>query len=246
MSLGASLQLTTATFTGGASSVSLTCPDRTGLIGEYLLRADAVRTIRNGANPSVPASLTGAGTPVYAANSLKFSGAAGYGNGIAGLDTNLLFPAELTLIAVRKPVAAGTLTNALISWFGSAGFPQFLGLAEYDGLNYYNFQQGTPPAVPKLVTPVDTDFHFVAGSGPALGVGTVYCATAGVMSTAVGTTSGLAKSTGAVTIKLCPAANYQMDLAYAAVYNRVLTATQIAAAYATLKDYFSGRGLVVS
>ena len=245
MSLGASLQLNSVSFTGG-SLVSLTCPDRTGLIGEYLLRENAVRATRNGANPAVPATLTGAGTPVYAAGSLQFSGSASYGNGIAGLDTNRLFPAEMTLIAVRKKVAAGTLTNALIAWFGAAGFPQFLGLVEYDGLNYYNFQQGIPTAVPKLTTPVDTDFHFVAGSGPTLGVGTVYCATAGVMSTAVGTTSGLAKSTGAVTIKLCPAANYQMDLAYAAVYNRVLTAAQIASAYATLKDYFSGRGLVVS
>lgn len=244
MAIGSSIQIASASFTNGLK-VSLTCPDRTGLIGEYLLRENAARSIRNIANLSVPAALIGAGTPVYNLNSVLLSGSASYGNGIAGLDTRLLQPADVTLIVVRKKISAGVSTGAP-PWFGSV-VPSNRGLADYQEWNFYNNQSGVPPVAATLTKPADTGFHFQAGVGPNAGKGLLYVATEGVLSSNEGTVAGTAVVPGTATIKLCGSTgNYQMELAYAAVYDRVLTPAQIAAAYDTLKAYFATRNLVVS
>lgn len=240
---GSSLRLASAAFTNGLKA-SLTCPDRTGLIGEYLLRENATRSIRNTANPAVPATLLGAGTPVYNANSVLLSGSASYGNGIAGLDTNIPNPADMTLILVRKKLTQGNLASSIAVVFG--GGSNFNGMLENTGWNFYNNQSGVPPGVSSVAAPTDLDFHFAAGTGANGDKGTMYVATGGVMSSNQGAVNGSVKS-GTATIKLCSvAANYQLETAYAAVYNRVLTAAQVTACYDTLKAYFASRSVVVS
>lgn len=244
MTTGSSIQIASASFTNGLKA-SLTCPDRTGLIGEYLLRENAARSIRNIANLAVPAALIGAGAPVYTPNSVLLSGSASYGNGIVGLDTGLLQPADATFIVVRKKVYVGTSTGTQ-PWFGISSVP-FRGLSDYSEWNFYNAQSGSPPAVATLTKPADTGFHFQAGVGANAGKGLLYVASDGVLSSNEGTVAGGAVVPGTATIKLCGnTGNYQMELAYAAVYDRVLTPAQITAAYDTLKAYFASRNLAVS
>lgn len=246
MDTGSSIQLANASFTNGLK-VSLTCPDRTGLRGEYLLRENATRSIRNIANLAVPAVLIGAGTPVYNPNSVLLSGSASYGSGIAGLDTGLLNTPEYTLIVIRKKMTQGSV-GATNVWFGSVT-PNLCGLTEValPGWSLHNRQSGAAPAVAAISTPTDTDFHFFAGSGGNAAKGSVYLATGGAVSSVAGSTAGVAWVPGSETIKLCGiAGNYQMELAYAAVYDRVLTPAQITTAYTTLKAYFASRNLVVS
>ena len=244
MATGSSIQIASASFTNGLKA-SLTCPDRTGLRGEYLLRENATRSIRNIANLAAPAALIGAGTPVYNTNSVILSGSASYGNGIAGIDTGLLHTPDVTVIAVRKKLLAGA--SASSNTYLGASNNGFRGLQEYMGWSFYNNQGGTPPAVAALAVPADTDFHFVAGVGKNAEKGIIYLASGGVMSSNEGNTAGSAWVTSANTIKVCGiAGNYQMELAYAAVYDRVLTPTQITEAYEALKAYFATRNIVVS
>jgi hypothetical protein len=239
---GSSIQLANATFINGLKA-SLTCPDRTGLIGEYLLRENVTRSIRNIANIAVPASFIGAGTPVYNANSILLSGSATYGNGITGMSTGLLLPVDMTLILVRKKVIIGAPGGVVI--FGGKSTLNN-GFMEYSGYNFYNNQSGTPPGISAVTPPTDLDFHFIAGTGANADKGTMYVATSGVMNSIQGTTNGIIK-TGSDTIKLCgTAGNYQIEVAYAAIYNRVLAANEVNACYNTIKAFFAMRDVLIS
>lgn len=240
---GSSIQLANGSFAVNGLKATLTVPDRTGMLGEYLFGTDGTHSTRNMANNAVPLTPTGAGTPVYNAASILLSGSASYGNGIAGYDTGMSFPSDVTMVVVRKKLASGTLASTTVPWFGSGAYR---GLMDYDNWDFYNNQSGVPPAVGKVAEPADTNFHFAAGVGPNAGQGTMYVATGGVITSSTGTTAGAAQAAGSPTIKLCPAGNYQMELAYAAIYNRALSGAEITSLYASLQAYLASRGVTVS
>lgn len=242
MATGSSIQLANASFTKRIKA-SLTCPDRTGLLGEYILAKDAARCLRNIQNGALPLTATGAGTPIYNANSVVLSGSVSYGNGIAGFSTGIVTPANFTLIAVRKKLSGGVSAFASVPWFGAQA--NTTGFMEYEGWNFYNSKDGAPPGVAKVVGAVDGDFHFVAGTATLAGLSSIYAASAGVMASNTGSANG-GGSRPAGALAIVPAGNVQIELAYAAIYERVLTAGEVSAAYAALKAYFASRGVVVS
>jgi hypothetical protein len=243
MTTGSSIQCANGAFTNGLSA-SLTCPDRTGLIGEYIFGANSARSQKNIANNAVPLTPTGAGTPVYNANSILLSGSASYGNGIAGYDTGIVCPnTDITFIVVRKKVAQGSLSALGQAWFG---VPNFTGFLDYDNWDFYNNQGGTPPNTAKVADPGDTAFHFAAGVGPNGAAGTIYVGTAGVLTSNTGPVAGAVRTGTLQTIKLVPTGGYQMELAYAAIYNRALTSQQVTNAYASLQAYYAALGITVS
>jgi hypothetical protein len=238
----ASIQYTSDAASQGLRE-SMTCPDRRGLIGEYLLRGNAATMLRNRANPALPATLTGAGSPVYNTNSVVLSGHSTLGGGVAGIDTGLAPPRYLTYIVVRKKRTAGN--NNAIPWLGSVVGGANLGLADYDGWNMANAQAGIPPVTAKIVAPTDSDFHFQAGVAGDGGKPTVYVSNGGVLTSNTGTGNGPYKAAGP-TIKIVPEAYWQFEIAYVGVYARMLTAGQVAAADARIRAYLLGRGVVVS
>lgn len=234
--MGLSILVPDASFSQVVSS--LTLPDRTGLVGEFVLGGTQAESITNRAAPSL-ADMTVVGSPTYGVGFAKVRSGGAYGS--IGFDTGLTTPENPTLIVlVRKdtlfPVA-----------LGSAGFNGFVNYNNQPSL--YNSMSGTLSNVPQVSVPGHTDFAFFAGLLPKGAPGQIYTYASGALTTNTGETNGGA-SRGTETLKIGTTLENVgigiADVAYAAVFERLLSADDIDDAYLSLKAFMATRGVTVS
>lgn len=170
---GSALQIPGASFTNFTPK-SLTVPDRTGLVAEFLFGqsaslGNAGRAKRNAANPGTPGAISGAGAPVYNAYSTVWSGYAtplGPATGVATLDTGVVISGDCTIVQICKNHYPGLYPT--MPTFGStdAYFGIWPNLINGSGWFFYNSLSGASPAVPSVAVPNDSLFHFACGVGP--------------------------------------------------------------------------------
>lgn len=233
-----SIQVAGASFPNILASLSL--PDRTGLIGEWVLGTDEAKSIVNRANPSGP-PMTVVGAPTYGAGYARVSSGAVAGS--HGFDTGIPREGSETIIVVWKkntgcPVLLGTQQTV------SEGFVNYTSVPAL-----YNSQGGTTANVANIAVPSHTDYSFMAGLMPLGGLGKIYAYADDELTTNVAETNGNATVSGS-SLKIGTTVGSGglgiADIAYAAVFNRLLSDVEIAAAYGSIKAYMALRGLVVS
>lgn len=235
--MSVTIKSSTATFPLSNQLTSLTLPSRVGLVSEFILGGSEAASIRNHANAAAP--LTVVGTPTYNANSVTVA-SGGYGNN--GFDLGVAPPqSDITMLLIRKKASTGTDINAFSN--GS-----YLGFYGYNGADFYNTQSGTAPSIANLSRPTHSNFYLQIGTGSLAGKGTVSLYTDGVLTSNTGTANG-GSSRGTTSLKIgtdISNVNGIGEVAYAALYSRILSAAEIAAAYASLKAYFAFKGVTVS
>ena len=233
-----SIQVAGASFANVLASLGL--PDRAGLVGEWVLGTDEAKSIVNRANPSGP-SMTVVGTPTYGAGYARVMSGP-YGN--RGFDTGLTLAGNSTIIVVwKKNTACPTLVYAQ----GGGTYEGFINYSNVPSL--YNSQSGTLSNVANIAVPSHTDYSFMAGLMPRGGLGKIYSYAEAELTTNVAEVNGGVTPAGAslkIGTTITNGGAGIADVAYAAVFNRLLDDDEIAAAYETNKAYLALRGLVVS
>lgn len=213
---------------------------RSSLIGEYIFGGTQANSTPNPVNSAAPLTLAAANTEavVYGTNFATVKHTAGFDTGIP-----LELQGNYTVIQVTK--------NSL----GAIGAKQYyFGTLRYDAdrICLYNSQYGTVENVADLAVKSDGAFYFLAAKMPYAGKGKLYRYEDGVLVTNEGEVNGGARSTtdtwrigsdvtGTASI-FSP-----VDIAYAAIYNSLLSDAEIADAYLDIKAYLSDyRGLSIS
>lgn len=236
--MGISIQIQDAEFTNVISSLSL--PDREGLIAEYTFGESDAKSLPNRASPGAIA-LTKVGAPAYGDNYAEITAGGTYGSN--GFDTGIKSPDNATIITVvKKDVSLPPFisTNA-----------NFAGFHNYQAtVNLYNSQSGTTANVADVPIPAHTDFAFFCGLLPLGGFGKIYAYTGGALTTATAETASVSARSKVENFKigtsLVNAGSGRAKVAYTAIFDRLLSDAEIAAAYASLKAYMTTRGVVVS
>jgi hypothetical protein len=234
-----SIQISDADFTQVIASLSL--PDRSGLVAEYTFGESDAKSIVNRAAPGL-ASMTLVGSPVYGSNYAEIKSGGAYGS--VGFNTGVSCPTDATMIVVVRKKTALPVFFAELS-------------GTYDGfLNYtsapalYNNQSGTLSNVANVAVPAHTDFAFFAGRMPKGQNGEIYTYASGVLTTDIAETAGGSGSRGVgpllIGTSISNGGSGVADIAYAALFERVLSAAEVASAYASLKAYLATRGVTVS
>lgn len=230
-----SIRIPNSSFTYGIASLSL--PNRNGLIGEFIFGGDAAKSTKNRASPLSPPSALVA-TPTYGANYAQIKSGGAYGS--VGFDLGFVCPRDATVIAiVQKEVS-------LPAFMGSdvGGFVGFYNYANTPAL--YNSQSGSAAQVASLPLVTSNKFVFYAGKMPIGGKGIIYGAEAGSLVSVESPNAGAA-TRGAGTLKvgtsLTNAGLGTARIAYAAIFERVLTTPEIESAYASLKAFLTLRGV---
>lgn len=231
-----SIQISDADFSQVVASLSL--PDRSGLVAEYTFGTSEAKSIVNRATPGL-ASMTVVGAPTYGSNYARITSGA---SGSNGFNTGVVTPTNATIIVVVRK-------NTSCPVFMSTGsmYSGFLNYSNAPAL--YNNQAGTDANVANVAVPAHSDFAFFAGRMQNSGLGEIYTYASGVLTTNTAETAGDAgRSTETLKIgtTITNGGNGIADMAYAAVFERVLSAAEITAAYASLKAYLATRGVVVS
>ena len=231
-----SIQIPGADFSHTVASLSL--PDRSGLIGEYIFGENYTKSRKNRAGPSAldltVMNTSGAGVSYgenYAAVSHVPGQNFGFGTGIAT-------PENATLITVFRVLSG---CQPFITTGGYNGFHNY---GQFP--NLYNSGSGTLKANLPAVT--SSKYVFYAGQMPGGDKATIWGAAAGALVSNTDAANGgpLPRSTTSLEIGTTTAGNAGTGtgrVAYTAIFNRVLTNAQIAAAYASLKTFLTGRGL---
>lgn len=212
---------------------------RSSLIGEYIFGGTQANSTPNPVNSAAPLALAAANTEavVYGTNFATVKHTAGFDTGIP-----LEQQGNYTVIQVTK--------NSL----GAIGAKQnYFGSLNYLGrLCLYNSQSGGSESVADLGVKSDNAFYFLAAKMPYAGKGKLYRYEGGALVTNEGEVTGGARAT-TVTWRIGsdvagPAGIFSpVDIAYAAIYNRLLSDAEIADAYLDIKAYLSGyRGLSIS
>lgn len=231
-----SIQVAGASFTNVVASLSL--PDRTGLVGEWTLGTDEAKSIINRANPSGPTA-TVVGAPTYGDGYARVRSS----SGSDGFNTGVALPNNATII---------------VAWKKNTGCPVLFGsnVGAFEGFtNYgsapllYNSQGGVASSVADISVPSHTDYSFMVGILPLGGLGKIYIYAADELTTNTAEVAGGASRTGASLLFGTTMTNGGVgiaDVAYGAVFARLLSDDEIAAAYASVKAYLALRELVVS
>lgn len=212
---------------------------RSSLIGEYIFGGTQANSTPNPVNSAAPLTLAAANTEavVYGTNFATVKHTAGFDTGIP-----LELQGNYTVIQVTK--------NSL----GAIGAKQnYFGTLKYlERLCLYNSQSGGGESVADLAVKSDSAFYFLAAKMPYAGKGKLYRYEGGALVTNEGEVNGGARST-TVTWRIGsdvtgPASIFSpVEIAYAAIYNRLLSDAEIADAYLDIKAYLSGyRGLSIS
>lgn len=212
---------------------------RASLIGEYIFGGTQANSTPNPVNSAAPLTLAAANTEavVYGTNFATVKHTAGFDTGIP-----LELQGNYTVIQVTK--------NSL----GAIGAKQgFFGTLNYQGrLCLYNSQGGESNAVADLAVKSDSAFYFLAAKMPYAGKGKLYRYEGGALVTNEGENNGGTRDTSKtwrIGSDVTGAASIfsPVDIAYAAIYNRLLSDAEIADAYLDIKAYLSGyRGLSIS
>lgn len=228
-----SIRIPDANFTYNIGS--LTLPNRTGLIGEWLLGGSHAESVKNRAGG---ANMTVVGSPVYGAGYAEIR--SGGGPGSVGFETGIAPPNNGTIISVIQKV---TGLPVFLSTDGSyTGFLNTPG-----GLPaLFNSNSGAPPNIPALPAPTSTKFVFYAGQLPLGGRGVIWGAAGGALTSVEALVNGSASrpvNTFKMGTTIANGGAGVANEAYAAIFNRVLTNQEIADAYASLKAFLPTRGL---
>lgn len=220
------------------SLVSLTLPDRTNLVGEWVFGGSQGATVVNRANPGLPLTPTGAAV-TYNANSVIVAAGAGGG----GFDSGIVPSGDSTWIIIKKrpnTAGSGSMATASISFQGFASF----GTNDYFRNGLTNQTTGGVKA-----TPAAGVIHFNAGRfNYALNCDLFYYSAGVQQQSTSGVAAGSASSPvnmvfGGTTI--LPGTVSTHEIYYAAVFNATLTATQIDAAFQSLVAYYAALGITV-
>lgn len=212
---------------------------RSSLVAEYVFGSNQAASTPNTANSSVPLVLAASNTEavVYGTNFATVKHTAGFDTNIS-----LEYAGDYTVIQVTQ--------NSL----GAMGAKQdYFGTLSFQGrLCLYNSQQGDSNAVADLPVKSDSAFYFLAAKMPYAGKGKLYRYEGGALVTNEGENNGGTRDTTktwrigsdvtGVGYIFSPA-----NIAYAAIYNRVLSDAEISEVYQDVKNYLSNyRALVVS
>jgi hypothetical protein len=246
-----SLKIKDATFTNFFSS--LTLPSRSGLIGEYIFGVDAATSLRNHANPALPAveEPSTAATPVYPTYGANTVTCMAYETtaGSYGINTGLLEPADCTVLVVRS--VTGIYQKAFTAHksihVGSVGFSDTSA-----GFTFRNGSAGGSVDVASTIAypaPYAGNFYFSAGVGRSTAAGVNQTYINGVKTTVTSSNTPISRGTDPFMVGgLTNASGFRgaCTVAYGAIFNRLLSDAEIDAAYAQLKAFYALRGLTVS
>lgn len=242
-----SIKLPSSSFT--KFFTSLTLPDRTGLLGEFVIGGTQAASIRNRAAPSSPATVVNAGSITYSANyaTVLNSNAGSY-----GFNTGILAPAACSVIAISSrnvsfamhtyPIGAGS--TGLWNDFNTAIFTFSNG--QSNGATDQAQVARTPPAEDS------TTMFFQAGVGDIGSVGKMFVGKSGALVSDVGTATWATRHAGPFYIGGVDDTNFGggagtvKRVAYAAVFNRLLSDAEVASIYAQLTAFYANRGLAVN
>lgn len=234
--MGNSIQISGATFANALTS--LTLPDRSDLIAEYVFGGDATESVKNRANSSAP--LTAVGAATYSSNSVTTTGLSTY------FTTGLTPGQNSTHIIVRKAPSTGVF----ILDFGNDDNLEgaALGFGSYSGSSIFYDTRGytSMTAPPNLAFPsVGSSFVFQAGVHNTQVAARLYQYASGVQSFDDGVVKAITPAPIYIGSK-ATGSGVTREIAYAAIFNRSLSAAEIAAAYTSLKAYLATRGVTVS
>lgn len=230
-----SIQISDADFTQVVTSLSL--PDRAGLVAEYTFGESQAKSVINRAAPGL-ASMTLISTPVYGSNYAEVFTSGATGN---GFETGIPCPQDATIITVVKKVSG---FPGLFHAKGTTGFHNYTNVPAV-----YNSKSGALTVTADLPVPASTDFVFYAGTLPAGNKSKLYIYEGGVLSTNLAEVNGDARP---ATTFVIGGPSYNSSgagtarVAYSALFDRVLSDAEVAAAYTSLKAYLATRGVTVS
>ena len=243
--MGLTVKIKDANFTNFFAS--LTLPDRTGLVGEYVFGTDAATSGRNRVTGLVDG--TAINTPTFDANTMgvKSSSTSGQEYGM-----------QLTLV----PSSAVTMLSVFIKKTGTIPLVQTTGGANDTGFyvnsasmtfsNGYSDGATDQAKLSMAAYPASPTALFAAGVGQIGQVGKLIMYNSGVAESDVGTRTDSSRGTTPFRIGGRVGALYgggndiEIRIAYLAVFNRRLSDAEVAAAYAQLKAYYALRGLTIS
>lgn len=232
-----SIQISDAEFTQIVASLSL--PNRNGLMAEYIFGENEAKSRVNRAVPG-SAAMTPVGVAAYGPNYAEIR--SGPTHGSIGFDTGIVPPRDTTILVVAR----STTTCPV---YMSTNAP-FTGLHNYlNAPSLYNSNSGAPPTVPTVQNPAHASFAFYAGSLPFGDKPTIRTYADGALTAATGTGNGgsLRPATPwMIGTTLANGGNGIARIAYAAAFDRVLTAAEIERAYLSLKAFLATRDVVVS
>lgn len=231
-----SIQIAGATFSNVLTS--LTLPNREALMGEYVFGGSQASSIKNRANPSLP--LTVVGTPTYTPRGAVTT------SGTNGFQTGISPGTECTLLLIRKRAAT---TGFVVPLGDDTVSGTTYGLTEYAASNYYYNSVGRAPsaAYPQLAAPaVGAQYFMQAGVSKQGGVARLYQYAAGVQSFDDATS---ANNRIVTSIRIGGGsgsdAGVGCEVAYAAIFDRAMTAAEIDAAYVSLSAYYASIGTLL-
>ena len=232
-----SIQISGATFAN--TLTSLTLPDRSALLGEYVFGGTQAASIKNRANPSKP--LTVVGSPTYTSNSVvTTNGANGFLTGISG-------GADITLLAIRKLPSSVNFTVAVGN---DTNTNQIYGLTQYQGITYLYDSVGVTAGISngaKISAPASGTSYFMQAAVTKSGsLSRLYQYASGVQSfndaalsfTRVPAEIRIGGGSGSNAGTTC-------EIAYVAIFDRALTSSEIQSAYASLAAYYASLGVTL-
>lgn len=235
--MGQSIQIAGASFSKVLAS--LTLPDRSGLVAEYIFGTDFATSSRNLANADVP--LLEVGTPTYGANFARVQS----GSGGFGFNTQITPLADCTIIDIRGPISNGAASTYMIS-AGSMGMYVRAGNHIFKGGTYASLDAGA------VNNNGANTWNFTAGtSNDGAGFAKHFRGNAatGILTAATATVARTGTSTGVAYIgtsnSSSSTAGVQHSHAYLAIFNRILTEAEVDAAYQTLRPFMARRGISI-
>lgn len=229
--MATSIKVAGATFRRAVASLFL--PDRDSLVYEFVFGGDLASTKINLVDGTD--ALTQIGTPTYNAHSVTISSGAGNNHGFSGVN----FPGlDFTIIQIRKKPA--TFEGSAV--FNSPDGSMAIGFVNNHGsgsqLDFWN----TLPvsgSTPTQSMPTHTDFFMQAGVGPDLGLGKLFVGTGGAVTKTTASAVGTARFPTPLVIGGGGGAFGSHEIAYAALFNRLLSDGEIDDCYDQLKTAFN-------
>jgi hypothetical protein len=225
-----SLKLTGASFRKPAASIAL--PDRRGLIYEFVFGGSLARTRVNLATGKD--TLVQVGSPVFNSNSVTIGSGNTNENGFSGL----WLPPTLnfSIVTIRKKPATYDGASVFHSPDGSLSVG-FLGASGNTYLDFWNTRGVAYPDTARGDMPTHTNFFFQAGVGPDQGLGKLFVGTGGTVTKSTATQPG----TDRYPTPLCIGGNGGVfgthEIAYAAMFGRLLSDSEVGDIYASLKAW---------
>lgn len=234
---GTTLKIRGAQFSKVAFNLRL--PFVNGLIGEYVFGNNDTQSIRNLANPSVPATVVG--TVTYGTDFAVIKSA----TVDQGFNLNYPFPnSDVSIICVPQvvsgcPVWCSSFVTTINGFHNASSVPML-----------FNASTGTAANQANMALPAHGNYSVFVGTMPLGAKQRIYAWTAAVRSMdEAENNGGSSRVTAAVTARvgttIANSGSGTANMAYVAIFNRILTDAEINAVYPSLKNFYSGK-IVIS